>query len=198
MSAIPSAERLSSSVRQSMIVSIQRRAISIFLSITKRYRRGSMRHATSAYYFHYRIFLSERLTLWNCPQFGIPIFCRLSHRIGYRSMQLETLKYLYDMEQACVLLSSFLVGKTFADYEADPMLRSAVERQLMIVGEALNRLRKIEPEVLATITNSREIIAFRNILVHGYDVIRNEVVWGILDSDLSTLTVDVSTLLQQG
>jgi len=83
-------------------------------------------------------------------------------------MQFEALKYLYDMEQACVLLSSFLVGKTFADYEADPMLRSAVERQLMIVGEALNRLRKIEPELLASITDSRKIIAFRNILVHGY------------------------------
>ena len=78
------------------------------------------------------------------------------------------------------------------------MLRSAVERQLMIVGEALNRLRKIEPELLDSITDSRKIVAFRNILVHGYDVIRNEVVWGILDSDLSTLTVEVSALLQQG
>jgi uncharacterized protein with HEPN domain len=113
-------------------------------------------------------------------------------------MQLEVLKYLYDMEQACVLLSSFLVGKTFADYDTDPMLRSAVERQLMIVGEALNRLRKIAPELLASITDSRKIIAFRNVLVHGYDVIRNEVVWGILDSDLSTLTGEVSALLQQG
>ncbi len=113
-------------------------------------------------------------------------------------MQFEVLKYLYDMERACVLLSSFLVGKTFADYDADPMLRSAVERQLIIVGEALNRLRRIEPELLAFITDSRKIIAFRNVLVHGYDVIRNEVVWGILDSNLSTLTVEVSALLQQG
>ncbi len=62
-------------------------------------------------------------------------------------MHFEALKYLYDMEQACVLLSSFLVGKTFADYEADPMLRSAVERQLMIVGEALNRLRKTSMKI---------------------------------------------------
>jgi uncharacterized protein with HEPN domain len=113
-------------------------------------------------------------------------------------MQLEVLKYLYDMEQACGLLSSFLEGETFADYEANPMLRSAVERQLMIVGEALNRLGKIEPGLLLSITDSRQIIAFRNILVHGYDVIRNEVVWGILDSDLATLILEVSALLQQG
>ncbi len=158
----------------------------------------STQHATSAYCFPYKTFLGERLTWWNCPRFATRTFCRLLHRIGYCSMHFEALKYLYDMEQACVLLSSFLVGKTFADYEADPMLRSAVERQLMIVGEALNRLRKIEPELLASITDSRKIIAFRNILVHGYDIIRNEVVWGMLDSDLSTLTVEVSALLQQG
>ena len=113
-------------------------------------------------------------------------------------MQLESLKFLYDMEHACVLLSSFLVGKTFADYEVNAMLRSAAERQLMIIGEALNRLRKNEQELLASITDSRKIITFRNILAHGYDVIRNEVVWGILDSDLSTLTAEVSALLQQG
>lgn len=113
-------------------------------------------------------------------------------------MQLESLKYLYDMGQACKLVSSFLVGKTFADYDADPMLRSAVERQLMIIGEAINRLRRIEPDVVASITDSRKIIACCNILVHGYDVIRNEVIWDILDSDLSTLTAEVSALLQQG
>ena len=109
--------------------------------------RRSTQHATSAYCFPYKTFLGERLTWWNCPRFATRIFCRLLHRIGYCSMQFEALKYLYDMEQACVLLSSFLVGRTFADYEADPMLRSAVERQLMIVGEALNRLRKTSMKI---------------------------------------------------
>jgi uncharacterized protein with HEPN domain len=113
-------------------------------------------------------------------------------------MQLEVLKYLYDMEQACRLLSSFLEGETFVDYEASPMLRSAVERQLIIVGEALNRLGKIDPSFLLSITDSRQIITFRNILVHGYDIVRNEVVWGILESDLPTLILEVSTLLQRG
>ena len=51
---------------------------------------------------------------------------------------------------------------------------------------------------LSTITDARRIIAFRNILVHGYDIIRNEVVWGILESDLLTLTRQFDTLLEQG
>jgi uncharacterized protein with HEPN domain len=113
-------------------------------------------------------------------------------------MQLEALKHLYDMRQACRLLADFVAGKTFDDYSTDALLRSAVERQLMIVGEALNRLKKIEPTAAASITDARQIIAFRNILVHGYDIVRDEVVWGILETDLSTLTRDVETLLEQG
>ena len=69
---------------------------------------------------------------------------------------------------------------------------------MTIVGEALNRLMKIEPSVAAAITDARQIIAFRNILVHGYDVVRNEVVWGILETGLPTLTREVDTLLAHG
>ncbi len=111
-------------------------------------------------------------------------------------MRIEALKYLYDMQQACRLMAAFLAGRSFDDYSTDPLLRSAVERQLTIVGEALNRLMKIESAVTTRITDVRQIIAFRNILVHGYDVVRHEVVWGILESDLSILTRDVDTLLQ--
>jgi uncharacterized protein with HEPN domain len=113
-------------------------------------------------------------------------------------MRIEALKSLYDMQQACQLMVAFLAGKTLSDYESDPLLRSGVERQLMILGEALNRLKKVELTLITLITDSRQIIAFRNILVHGYDIIRNEVVWGILESDLSTLLSEISALLEQG
>ena len=96
------------------------------------------------------------------------------------------------------MLSSFIAGKTFEDYGDDPLLRSGVERQLTIVGEALNRLIKIEPGMQSAITDARQIIAFRNILVHGYDMVRNEVVWGILENDLFALTRDVKSLIQFG
>src|SRR5262245_63638009 len=113
-------------------------------------------------------------------------------------MRLESLKHLYDMQQGCRLLTAFITGNTFADYSADALVRSGVERQLTIVGEALNRLMKVEPTVAAAVTDARQIIAFRNILVHGYDVVRDEVVWGILENDLPTLTQDVNTLLERG
>ncbi len=93
-------------------------------------------------------------------------------------MRIEALKYLYDIQQACRLLTSFIAGRTFADYSSEALLRSGVERQLTIVGEALNRLTRIEPTAASSITDARQIIAVRNILVHGYDIIRNEVVWG--------------------
>jgi uncharacterized protein with HEPN domain len=113
-------------------------------------------------------------------------------------MRPEALKYLYDMQQACRLLAAFLDGKTFDDYADDVLLRSGVERQLFIVGEALNRLTKIEPALASVITDARQIVAFRNILVHGYDIVRNDVVWGILETDLAALNRDVNTLFERG
>ena len=69
---------------------------------------------------------------------------------------------------------------------------------MTIVGEALNRLMKIDPSITSQITDSRQIIAFRNILVHGYDIVRNEVVWGILEKDLPTLIAEVSDYWSKG
>jgi uncharacterized protein with HEPN domain len=113
-------------------------------------------------------------------------------------MRLDALKCLYDMHQACQLVTAFIAAKTFDDYASDALLRSGVERQLTIIGEALNRLMKLDPEAACSITAVRQIIAFRNILVHGYDIVRNEVVWGILENDLAALTCDVDALLGRG
>jgi len=57
---------------------------------------------------------------------------------------------------------------------------------------------RLDPSITSHITDSRQIIAFRNILVHGYDIVRNEVVWGILEKDLPILIDEVSELLKQG
>ena len=75
------------------------------------------------------------------------------------------------------------------------MLRAAVERQFKIIGEALNRLFRLEPDLADRITDGRRIIAFRNILVHAYAQIENRVVWGVIESELKTLETDVAALL---
>jgi hypothetical protein len=60
-------------------------------------------------------------------------------------MRLESKKYLYDIARASELAMQFIAGKSFADYGSSAMLRSAVERQLEIVGKALAQLARIDP-----------------------------------------------------
>lgn len=110
-------------------------------------------------------------------------------------MRLEAKKFLYDVKQAADLLLHFSRGKTFADFTTDPLLRSAVERQFEIIGEALNQLSRIDAETVSAISEHRRIIAFRNILIHGYAEIDHRLVWGILEGKLPELHRQVEVLL---
>ncbi len=73
-------------------------------------------------------------------------------------MRLESCKHLEDVRQAVELVQNFTVGKDFQDYSADAMLRSAVERQFEIIGEALNRLDKSDPATSAQISEKSQIV----------------------------------------
>ena len=73
-----------------------------------------------------------------------------------------------------------------------------VERKLEIMGEALSRIKRDEPELLASIRDHRDVISFRNILVHAYDAIDNRIVWGIVEEDLDNLIADIERLLHSG
>jgi len=111
-------------------------------------------------------------------------------------MRLETKKLLYDILQAVESLERFASGKNFIDYQADPMLRAAVERQFEIIGEALRRLSKEDPEVVVRIREHQRIIAFRNILIHAYAEVDDRIVWDVLQSKLPTLRREVESLLE--
>jgi len=110
-------------------------------------------------------------------------------------MRLEAKKYLYDISEAVELIASFTEDKTLADYERDIMLRSAVERQFEIIGEALAHLARLDEALAERISEHRRIIAFRNILIHGYTQVDDLVVWDIVQSKLPTLHRQVSALL---
>lgn len=107
----------------------------------------------------------------------------------------EARAYLHDIEQASVLIEQFRHGKTFDDYLSDPLLRSGVERQLEIIGEAVGKLSRADPQAAATLTGRRRIIALRNILIHGYASVDDRVIWNILDHDLPVLQAEIRTLL---
>lgn len=111
-------------------------------------------------------------------------------------MRLETRKYLYDIQEAADLAVQFTSGRTFADYQRNPMMRLAVERAFSIIGEALGQLARIDPLVAEQITDFRSIIAFRNILVHAYAQVDDRIVWDIVESKLVTLAREVSSLMR--
>ena len=110
-------------------------------------------------------------------------------------MPLEVKKHLLDAEQAAERIARFTDRKSFDDYVSDDLLKSAVERQFEIVGEAVNRLSKIAPEIGQRITQFRRIIAFRNILIHGYDAIDDTVVWDVVAQHLPILRAELQSLL---
>jgi len=110
-------------------------------------------------------------------------------------MQLETRKLLYDIQQATGRLLEFSKDKTFSDYEDDDLLRSAVERQFEITGEAVRQLDKLAPDLAKQLSEYPRIIAFRNILIHGYAEVDDRLVWDILESRVGTLHEEVSSLL---
>jgi len=109
----------------------------------------------------------------------------------------ETKKYFFDIAEACDLIAQFTTGKTLADYKMDPLLRSGVERQFEIIGEALNQAIQHDPSVSRQISNSTRIIAFRNRLIHGYATVAVEVVWGVIETNLPQLTQEVKQLLEK-
>lgn len=75
------------------------------------------------------------------------------------------------------------------------MLRSAVERQYEIIGEALNRLRRHDPVTAALISECDRIIAFRNVLAHGYDAVDDRISWDIVENKLPVLRDEVARLI---
>lgn len=106
-------------------------------------------------------------------------------------------KLLWDAQQATERVARFTATKSFADYEADDYLRSAVERQFEVVGEALNRLSRLDPATAATIAELPRVVAFRNVLIHGYASVDNRIVWGVIEGSLSSLRASLSRLLAQ-
>ncbi len=96
------------------------------------------------------------------------------------------------------LLTNFTAGKAFADYAHDAILRSAVERQFEIVGEATAQLvAKLDRGLAARIGEHRRIVAFRNILIHGYADVDDRLVWDVVETKLPALRRDVERLLRE-
>jgi uncharacterized protein with HEPN domain len=99
-------------------------------------------------------------------------------------------KYLTDILQAIDLIGSFTSDiSSYDDYISDLKTQSAVERQLGIIGEAVNKFEKIFPDT--TLINARKIVGFRNRLIHAYDTVDPAIIWAILKRHLDPLKKEI-------
>lgn len=112
-------------------------------------------------------------------------------------MEAEILKYLYDIKDATAAILKFVQDKTYDDYREDDLLKSGVERKFEIIGEALNRIKRNNLQILDKIRDHRSIISFRNILAHDYNSVDHTIVWGIIEENLDSLYADVVKLLEE-
>jgi uncharacterized protein with HEPN domain len=113
-------------------------------------------------------------------------------------MQPRTPKLLEDIRDAAAFIGEVVRGKALHDYERDRLLRQAIERNFEIIGEAMNRLAQQDPGIASRISKHRRIIDFRNILIHGYDLIDHRIVWSTIDEELPVLLAQVQELLSTG
>ncbi len=107
----------------------------------------------------------------------------------------ESLTFVRDVDHALELILQFTRGKSHDDYLHDELLRAAVERQFITVGEACQQGRRKDPSLLQSITEMQRIIDFRNVMVHGYGVIDNDIVWGVVQKNVRTLKQEVAAIL---
>ena len=109
-------------------------------------------------------------------------------------MDIEIKKYLYDIQESILSIENYLQGnRDFNIYLKDKMLRRAIEREFEIIGEAMNRIEKINP--IIPISSKKQIISMRNRVIHGYDKIDNEIIWGTIIRHLPNLKIEVQKIL---
>ncbi|NNN21245.1 MAG: DUF86 domain-containing protein [Acidimicrobiales bacterium] len=105
--------------------------------------------------------------------------------------------YLWDALQASGEIRLFLEGKSWEDYKESSMMRSAVERKFEIIGEALGQLSKYDTKTAARIPDLARIVAFRNLLIHGYAGIDDSLVWSVAIEKLDLLVDVLNELLEE-
>jgi uncharacterized protein with HEPN domain len=109
-------------------------------------------------------------------------------------MQHSSLKYILDIERVIHEIEEFkeLVENDFEIYRVQVVVKRAIERNLEIIGEAVRNLKQINPDV--KISSSRKIIGLRNLILHAYDTVEDELIWGIIQKDIPVLKIETDNL----
>lgn len=113
-------------------------------------------------------------------------------------MEKRILKLLYDIDKAIEEIEEFFTPKPidFFEYKSNILLKRATERELEIIGEAVNRILKIDPEF--PIENAKKIVGLRNQVIHSYDSISDENIWIIIIKHVPFLKIEIQNLINRG
>lgn len=110
-------------------------------------------------------------------------------------MEDEIKAWLADITRAIDEINSFLPeNKDFVEFRKDLKTQRAIERNIEIIGEAVSRVLKLSPDF--KINNARKIVDTRNRIIHGYDSVSTEIIWGMVIRDLPNLEIEVKKLLK--
>ena len=95
--------------------------------------------------------------------------------------------YLSDVIEACDAITNAVQGLDLQSYEDNRLVRSSVEREFTIIGEALAALNRLSEEIFGSITQARRIVDFRNLLTHQYPTVDDAIVWAVIERDVPVL-----------
>ena len=111
-------------------------------------------------------------------------------------MDKQIIKYLLDISRSIDNIELFCATrpKEFTTFCEDKCFRSAVQWEIAIIGEAMNRILKIKPDIV--ITSARRIVNTRNYLIHGYDSLREDLIWAIVINHLPLLKSEIQQHLK--
>jgi uncharacterized protein with HEPN domain len=112
-------------------------------------------------------------------------------------MDIDIKTWLYDILNAIIEIESFFsdTPKDFLKYQSDLKTRRAVERNVEIIGEAMSRMLSRDSSI--QLSNSRKIVDTRNRIIHGYDSVSDDIIWGIIINHLPILKLEIGKLLEE-
>ena len=109
-------------------------------------------------------------------------------------MQNEIKTWLLDILSAIEEIQAFIpVNYTFKEFQSDLKTKRAIERDLEIIGEAVNRILRVDPYF--EISNARKIVDTRNRIIHGYDTVSEEIIYAIITEDIKLLRIEIQSLI---
>jgi uncharacterized protein with HEPN domain len=112
-------------------------------------------------------------------------------------MERDPRSFLWDVQEAADAIVRFTASMDSGGYAENEVVRAAVERKFEIIGEALSQLAKRDPGLARRVPDFRDIIAFRNLLIHGYAVVNQDEVWDVVQTSLPKLREAVAAQLNE-